>query len=103
MYSTSGAQSLPFQGGVLCVASPIRRGPVLDSGGSAAPANDCTGSWSIDFNAFHASWLHVDAVWSPPLIAPGTTVWAQWWGRDPGYPSAFASVLTDAVEFVMEP
>ena len=103
MYSTSGAQSLPFQGGVLCLASPIRRGPVLDSGGSAAPANDCTGSWSIDFNAFHASWLHVDAVWSPPLIAPGTTVWAQWWGRDPGYPSAFASVLTDAVEFVMEP
>jgi len=44
------AQSLPYQGGWLCVRAPVRRTPLLNSGGSTS-GNDCSGVYSFDFDA----------------------------------------------------
>jgi hypothetical protein len=101
IYSATGAQSLPFQGGTLCVAPPVRRTPGMSSGGNPAPANDCSGSFSIDFNTFN----YQASSGAPPLpwLPAGTTVFAQWWGRDPGFSPPFNSMLSNALQFDLEP
>jgi hypothetical protein len=93
VYSTTGASSLPFQGGTLCVAPPIRRTTGQNSGGSP-PNLDCTGELAIDFNAWIASGI------DPQLIA-GAQVHAQFWGRDINDP--FGSSLSGGVEFAICP
>ncbi len=104
MYGINGPQALPFQGGVLCVNSPIKRSRGLSSGGSALPANDCSGSWSIDFNTeLFATHQNESSTPLPPTVPPGTIICAQWWGRDPGYPASFNTVLSDALQFPMAP
>ena len=52
LYSVTGRSSALFQGGILCVSTPIRRTAGLNSGGNPAPTNDCSGSLSIDMNSF---------------------------------------------------
>jgi hypothetical protein len=94
-YGSSGAASIPFQGGVLCVASPIKRTPPQNSGGSPSPLVDCTGEFWMDFNQF--------AVGNPALAIPGTTVCCQWWGRDPGFAPPFNTALTQATRYVVTP
>ena len=104
MYSTSGAQDVPFQGGTLCINLPIHRSSAVNSGGNPIPVNDCSGSWSIDFHTVLFSLNPMDgANPPPPPIAPGTTIFAQWWGRDPGYPARFNSILSDALQFALAP
>jgi hypothetical protein len=84
---------IPFLGGTLCAASPTRRTPVQGSGGSASGA-DCTGTYSLDFNArIHSG---VDGA----LVA-GAEIYAQYWARDPV--SASTSSLSNAVRFVINP
>ena len=39
----------------------------------------------------------------PELRVFGTTVGAQWWGRDQGFPSPNNTTLSDAVEYVVQP
>lgn len=90
-YGTSGRAVLPFHSGFLCLAPPRRRTAVQDSGGSASGA-DCSGVYSLDFNAWIASGV------DPALVA-GAEVNAQYWSRDPGFPPPGAIGLTDAVEF----
>jgi hypothetical protein len=92
-YSAAGRASIPFQGGTLCVSPPVRRTPAQSSGGAPAPVTDCSGAWSIDFNAFGYG--------RPALAVPGTTIACQWWGRDAGFPAPFNSTLTDAVSYVV--
>lgn len=92
--SVNGQASLPFAGGTLCVASPYRISPVQSSGGAVPPIEDCSGMWSLDFNAFLA--LH-------PVVDAGTTVCAQWFGRDPGAPFGFDYQLSDALTFIVMP
>ncbi|MCK6446754.1 MAG: right-handed parallel beta-helix repeat-containing protein [Planctomycetes bacterium] len=82
-YGVNGPAAAPFQGGTLCVAAPIKRTPLVDSGGSASPANDCTGRFAIDMNAFAAGSLGGAPL--PELSVVGTVVHTQWWGRDPGF------------------
>jgi hypothetical protein len=98
LYSTSGQAATPFQGGWLCLATPIRRTPGVASGGSPAPAVDCTGQWQLDFNAFVAGALGGNP--APALAIPGTAIDAQWWGRDPGFPAPNNTALSSGLRFV---
>jgi hypothetical protein len=90
-FGTSGPASIPFQGGFLCVQSPVTRVAPQPAGGSAA----CSGAYSLDFNA----WLAANR---PDLRAPGESFYAQCWFRDPPDPVS-GTGLTDAVWFVLAP
>lgn len=78
-YGFNGPASTPFFGGLVCVAPPLTRTPVLDSGGSAS-GSDCTGSFTLDFNARIQSGVD-------PALAVGAIVHLQWFTRDPGNPA----------------
>ena len=86
--------SLPFQGGFKCVDSPTRRTPIQLSGGNPSP-DDCSGTFSFDFNQRIQSGLD-------PNLFPGASAYAQYWYRDGADPLGFGTALTDAVEFAIE-
>jgi hypothetical protein len=92
-YGTSGVASVPFHGGTRCVAGPLHRSALLNSGGGASPVNDCSGVLALDFNAFASN--------SPALSQPGTTVYVQAWSHDPAAPST--TNLSSALHFVVLP
>jgi hypothetical protein len=100
-YGVTSAASAPFQGGTLCVAAPIKRSPGVNAGGSPFPVEDCSGVFAIDMNAFASG-----AVGGTPLAAlrtPGTRVWCQWWGRDPGFAPPFGTSLSDGLTYLVGP
>jgi hypothetical protein len=99
LYGSTGRAANAFQGGTLCVRSPIRRTPGQSSGGSALPVNDCSGVYAIDMNGFAAGSLGGNP--AAALRVPGTQVQCQWWGRDPGFPAPSNSTLTDALEYMV--
>jgi hypothetical protein len=78
-YGVSGPASIPFQGGTLCVTGGVKRTAVQSSGGNPPP-DDCSGVFSMDFNA------RIQGGKDPALV-PGVQVWAQYWYRDPASPS----------------
>jgi hypothetical protein len=82
----------PFEGGYLCMEPPILRMRLQPTGGNSF--FDCSGSLSIDFNAWIESGI------DPTLVA-GENVSVQAWSRDPG--SAIRINLSDAVAFVIGP
>ena len=90
IYSKSGAGSIPFNGGTICVGSPITRTSGQFSGGSGS----CGGTFSFDFNAY------IDSGFDPNLFA-GAQVWAQYWSRDLAAPGG--SNLSDALHFYVVP
>ncbi len=90
-YGTTGRDSTPFLGGTMCVQGPLRRTPVLVSGGSAA-GDDCTGAFSLDFNAYIAAGVN-------PGLVSGVTLNTQFWSRDSGAPNN--TNLTNALEFTI--
>ena len=94
LYSTNGPKATPFYGGTLCVQGPLRRTRGRFSGGTPLPTDDCSGSFSWDFNE------RIDSGIDPTLTA-GTSVWAQFWSRDAG--ASWGVSLTDAVQFTIEP
>ncbi len=81
----------PFQGGTLCVQTPIQRTPLQSSGGNAPP-NDCSGAFSIDFNA----WTQGG---NDPSLQAGATIYGQYWSRDPA--SASTTSLSNAIRFTI--
>lgn len=95
LYGKSGQARIPFQGGYLCFAQPLRRTPAQTSGGSAA-GNDCTGMFHFDFNNWIAGGLD-------PALVPGQSVWAQFWSRDPGFAPPNSTSLTNGIEFTIAP
>jgi len=97
-YGVSGPLSAPFKGGTMCVAPPLLRTPVQNSGGVVLPADDCSGVFELDLNAFARSPLA-----NPALLAVGTTVCAQCWGRDPGFAAPDAVMLSNAVRYDVQP
>lgn len=80
-------QAAPFQGGTLCVATPLQR-TALQSSLGTPPPQYCSGSYAY-------AWTHSRLT----ALGAGTTVYAQFWSRDPGSPSG--SGLTDAVSFTI--
>jgi hypothetical protein len=92
-YGTNGPKNAVFQGGFMCVQAPTLRTALQNSGGSPV-GNDCTGTYSYDFNARIASG-------ADPALVAGAQVWAQYWGRDPGDP--FTTSLSDGLTFVIQP
>jgi hypothetical protein len=100
-YGVNGQTALPFQGGTLCVKAQVRRTPSVNSGGSPAPANDCTGVFSIDMNLFAVGGLGGSPL--AALTVPGTIVDCQWWGRDPGFPAPNNTTLSNAAEYKICP
>jgi hypothetical protein len=88
-FGVDGRTAFPFQGGHLCALPPTRRTTAQASGGTVG-ANDCSGSYSFDFNALIRSGAHPD-------LEPGVLVNAQYWYRDPA--SASTTGLTNAIEF----
>lgn len=91
IYGTGGPAAFPFQGGTLCMGSPVNRTAGQFSGGSAA----CSGSFTYDFNALIQSGQGAG-------LAAGVQVQAQFWSRDQGFAAPNNSNLTDAVEFVIQ-
>jgi hypothetical protein len=66
-------QTKPYFNGTLCVKTPLIRTTSLGTGGNAS-GNDCTGSMSLDLNA----WLHQSSF---PVFA-GDTLFGQFFYRD---------------------
>ncbi|MBM3991226.1 MAG: DNRLRE domain-containing protein [Planctomycetes bacterium] len=93
-YGTLGPAASPFQGGTMCVQPPVLRTVAQTSGGSAMPANNCSGSFSYDFNVLIASGVN-------PLLTAGRLVCAQYWSRDPA--ATFTTNLSNALRFYIYP
>ena len=86
-----GQQATAFGGGTMCVTSPRKRTPIQSSGGTPVGSSDCSGTFSLDFNARIQSGVD-------PMLEPGAVVYAQYWSRDP-QASGTTTNLTDAVQF----
>ncbi|HUR26865.1 MAG TPA: hypothetical protein VM509_01655 [Planctomycetota bacterium] len=101
LYGTTGPASTPFHGGTLCVQPPVRRSTAVDSGGNAPPANDCSGVYTLDMNAFASGALGGNPF--AGLVVPGTVVQTQWWGRDNGFTPPDNIALSDALRYTVCP
>ena len=74
---------------------PLRRTPLQRTGGNGSGPN-CSGTLSVDFNAWIASGNN-------PALTPCTTVFAQFWSRDPALAPSGTTNLTNAIEFTIGP
>lgn len=100
LYGLDGQAATPFAGGYLCLASPVHRTPAASTGGSP-PSSDCSGSLSLDLNAFAAGLAGGDP--APELSQAGQTVTAQVWSRDTGFAPPNDVSLTNGIEYVVGP
>lgn len=85
--------SLPIGGGTLCVAPPIVRTSVQNSGGSSS-GTDCTGGYA--FAADHAYLATV-------AVPYGSVIHGQYWSRAPGFLPPQNVGFTDGIAFVISP
>ncbi|MCC7012448.1 MAG: FG-GAP repeat protein [Planctomycetes bacterium] len=83
----------PFQGGFLCIATPVRRTQGQMSGGNTS-GSDCSGNYTLDFNA------RIQAGIDPALVV-GTECFAQYRARDPQGISG--SSLSGGLRFLVNP
>lgn len=90
-FGTTGQANVPFQGGLLCAASPIYRLGGKVTGG----AGSCTGSISYTLQDV------INHGAGGAFVVVGGQVNIQSWGRDLSDP--FGSSLSNALEFVVQP
>lgn len=98
-YGLNGRRSTPYQGGTLCVETPLRRTRTLYSGPSTGTL--CEGVFELDMNAFAAGVVGGNP--DPALTEIGTQVNCQFWGRDPGYAPPNNSSLSPGIEYMVGP
>lgn len=98
-YGISGPTALPYKGGTLCVAQPLLRTRLRQSGGSPVGVQDCSGTFSIDMNAFASGVLGGSP--NPVLRSFGSVLHCQWWGRDSGLPTGQAVQLSNGLEYTV--
>ena len=99
-YGTTGQAATPYQGGTLCVKTPIKRTPSTNTFGNPPP-NDCSGIPQIDMQLFAQGGLGGTPL--PALLVSGTVVNCQWWGRDPGFVAPNNTQLSDGLEYTVGP
>jgi hypothetical protein len=87
------AHASPFVGGTLCIEPPFVRGAGLNSGGSPS-GNDCTGAYN---------WHFSQAYMALKGLTAGDILYAQAWGRDPGFAPPNNSQLSNAIVFQIAP
>ncbi|MFT7679923.1 MAG: subtilisin family serine protease [Planctomycetota bacterium] len=95
VYTNQGAGNTPILGGNLCVASISRAVPVQATG----TPGQCDGQAFFDMNTFASGGLGGHP--AGYLSIPGTTIHAQFWGRDAQ--NTFGSLLTGAVRYTIAP
>ncbi len=93
--TSAGRAKLPFHGGRLCVASPLRRVHPTRFATSNGPV-PCTGTLVRDYNQ-HVQSGH------DPLLTVGARVHVQLLQRDPGDPAGFQDGLSNALQFFVQP
>jgi hypothetical protein len=92
-FGTTGQAAIPFQGGLICVASPTHRLSGKNSGGAFPWTCSGTIGYTLQDVLDHPS--------GGPLVTVGGLVNIQTWSRDPG--DGFGSSLSDALEIVVCP
>ncbi len=96
LYSSAGPAATPFSGGTLCLATPLKRGPVkFDVTGTVG---SCDGVLSMDLNQFAAGLGGGSP--APFLTLVGTPITIQWWGRDT---VAQGALLSNALSYIVGP
>lgn len=85
--SISGPAAIPFVGGTLCINPPLKRGTLMNSGGTTPFT--CDGSYATTVNSGLVIPFGLDA-------GPGNSAWYQYWYRDPQ--DAFGSALSNALQ-----
>ena len=85
--------ALPFQGGTLCVQPPIIRTGSSNSGGNPPPV-DCSG---------HYDYHLTQGYMASHLFQVGTTIYAQYWARDPGFQPPNNTSLSNGLRIVLCP
>jgi hypothetical protein len=88
------ADNTPFQGGIRCVAPPLRRVAVVSTGGTVGPPQDCSG---------FLSYTLTPAFMLAQGLSPGTQVFGQWWYRDPAHPDGTGVGLSNGIQFTVCP
>ena len=86
----SGPAATPFSGGTLCMTPPLRRGPIMNSGGDNPL--ECDGSFSTLVNDGMVLPAGLDA-------GAGNSAWYQYWYRDPlNGAGTLGTALSNAVQ-----
>jgi hypothetical protein len=91
MLWSATSNSLPFAGGTLCLAQPIKRTSGQSSG--SAPGA-CTGNYSFHFS---------QAYMAANSLTAGTNLYAQYWSRDPGFAPPNNIGLSSGISFRVDP
>ncbi len=99
-YGFDGRQAVPFGAGTFCLRTPVQRTPIMNSAGNPGSVSDCSGSYSLDFNAYAKGLLGAAA--PAELTSVGQRVNVQCWGRDPQGALA-TTFLSNALEYVVGP